>query len=115
MIYNLANWLTQKNISMWKWVWNRGFLVLLILAIPVGYISLILFMLSLILYVFSIVTILEGIATSMFQYFRAKMKEAGLFGKIVYFPLFLLSIVFCGIVLIISIGSAMGNNSSNQS
>ncbi len=114
MILNLAQWLTRKNIAMWKWVWNKGFLMLILLFIPIGYLSVMMLMFSLIFYVLSWVAILEKAATSMFRFTKAKMRDSKIIGKILYLPLFLISVMFYGFVFVVSLGSAASDFGGNK-
>lgn len=104
--------MTEKNRNMWKWAWSKNFFIFLILLIPIGYISVLLFLVSLIFYAASIITILDNAAMSMYRYFKDKMANSGFLGKIMYFPFFILALLFCGIVIVVSLGSAAGGGSS---
>jgi hypothetical protein len=107
MSYELAQWFLKKAREFWAAIWKKGFFGK-ILSFPINSILAMLFLvISLVLYAASFMTILEKIGRSMFFYFKRKLSYAGFFGKALYFPLLLVSIVFCIGIIVLSIGQAM--------
>ncbi|MCK5855413.1 MAG: hypothetical protein KAG56_09335 [Sulfurovaceae bacterium] len=107
MIYELAQWFVKKAKELWASIWIKGFFGKLVFF-PINSILSILFLIiGLALYAASFMTILENIGRSMFFFFKRKVSYSGFLGKIVYFPLLLLSVAFCLGIIIFSIGQAM--------
>lgn len=107
MTYELAHWFLNKSKALWASIWIKGFIGKL-LFFPVNSILAILFiLLSLVLYIASFMTILEKVSRGLFFFFKRKFTYAGFFGKILYTPFLLISIIFCIGIIIISIGQAM--------
>ncbi len=113
LVYNAAHWLFQNAFSIWKWLWCKNFFLILIFIIPVGVISFYMLMLSGLFYMLSFMTILENMALGLFRYFKNKMKVSGFFGKVLYLPFFLCSAIFCGLIFVMSLGTAMGESNNS--
>ena len=106
MVYQLAKWLWAQARGHWHSWFARGFFGRLCLLPFQGPLWLFCGVLSMLLFAASFMKILENIAKSIFFFFKNKFWASGFIGKIFYLPFLLMSMLFCLLVIVLSIGSA---------
>ena len=106
MAYDLAHWFVARCKLLWAGWLQRGFFGRLLTAVVILTLCALCLAIAGVLFVASFMRIFENVARGLFMFFKRKLGEARLLGKLFYLPFFLGACLLCVALIVVSIGTA---------